>query len=502
MNAAIEPQLSEATKAFLAEEHRSLIGNEWVASDGGDNIPVFNPATGQQIAEHDGASEQDVDTAVEAARAAFRGPWSRMSPADRAKLIWRLADLMDENATTIRELEILNNGMPMIAAQLGSNVFAPDYLRYCAGWATKILGDTIPTSRPPMDPNTETLVYTLKEPIGVVGAIIPWNHPGSMMSLKLGPALATGCTIVLKVAELTPLTNFFMAKLAVEAGFPPGVINVISGLGERSGAALARHNDVDKIAFTGSTAVGKEIVKASVGNLKRVTLELGGKSPFVVMPDANIDQAVAAAIPAAFFLSGQNCMAGTRLYLHARIHDEFVEKLIAGVNALKVGSGFDPEVFIGPLISEPQRERVLGYIRSAESEGAEIAAGGRATGESGYFVEPTVALNTTQSMKVVREEVFGPVLSVRKFDTEDLDEIAAEANDTIYGLSGSVWTQNISTGHRLVSRIDSGQVSINCHAAIDPATPFGGNKQSGWGREFGKEGLQPYLKTKAVSVAL
>ena len=496
------PQLSDTTRAFLDQHHRSLIANEWVSSDGGDHIPVFNPATGEQIAEHDGASEADVDRAVEAARAAFEGPWSRMSPADRAKLIWRLADLMDENATTICELEILNNGMPMIAAQLGSAVFAPDYLRYCAGWATKILGDTIPTSRPPMNPEEETLVYTLKEPIGVVGAIIPWNHPGSMMSLKLGPALATGCTIVLKVAELTPLTNFFVGKLAVKAGFPPGVINIVSGLGERAGAALAKHDDVNKIAFTGSTAVGKEIVKASVGNLKRVTLELGGKSPFVVMPDADIDKAVAAAIPAAYFLSGQNCMAGTRLFLHDRIHDEFAEKLVAGVNSLKVGSGFDPEAFIGPLISQKQRERVLGYIDSARNEGAEIAAGGNATGDAGYFVEPTVALNTTQDMTVVREEVFGPVLSVRRFDTEDLEEIAQEANDTIYGLSGSVWTKNVSTAHRLVRRIDSGQVSINCHAAIDPATPFGGNKQSGWGREFGKEGLQPYLKTKAVSVAL
>jgi len=322
------------------------------------------------------------------------------------------------------------------------------------------------------------------------------------MALKLGPALATGCTLVLKVAELTPLTNFFMARLAVEAGFPPGVINVISGYGERAGAALANHPDVDKIAFTGSTAVGREIIKASAGNLKRVSLELGGKSPVVVMPDANIDQAVAGAIPAAFFLSGQNCMAGTRLFLHSRIHDEFVDKLNVGVSMLKVGSGFDPEAFIGPLISERQRRRVLGYIDAARAEGAEIITGGEATGDQGFFVQPTIAANTTQDMQVVREEVFGPVLSVRRFDSEDLDEIAAQANDTIYGLSGSVWTQNISTAHRLVKRIDSGQVSINCHAAIDPATPFGGNKQSGWGREFGKEGLQPYLKTKAVSVML
>ena len=500
--AAASIHLNAGTKRFLDEPHRLLINNEWVATDGGDTIAVHDPATGLQIAEHEGASEADVDRAVAAARAALTGPWSKLSPADRGKLLWKLADLMDQNAATICELEVLNNGMPMIAAQLGSTVFAPDYLRYCAGWATKILGNTIPTSRPPMDPDGESLVYTLKEPIGVVGAIIPWNHPGSMMALKLGPALATGCTLVLKVAELTPLTNFFMARLAVEAGFPPGVINVISGYGERAGAALANHPDVDKIAFTGSTAVGKEIIKASAGNLKRVSLELGGKSPVVVMPDANIDKAVAGAIPAAFFLSGQNCMAGTRLFLHARIHDEFIDKLTAGVGMLKVGSGFDPEAFIGPLISERQRQRVLGYIDAARAEGADIIVGGQATGERGYFVQPTVAANTTRDMQVVREEVFGPVLSVRRFETEDLDAIAAEANDTIYGLSGSVWTQNISTAHRLVKRIDAGQVSINCHAAIDPATPFGGNKQSGWGREFGKEGLQPYLKTKAVSITL
>jgi phenylacetaldehyde dehydrogenase len=502
MAAAMTPTLSTPTQAFLDQEHRLLINNEWVATEGGETIAVHDPATGLQITEHQGASENDVDRAVAAARAALNGPWSRMSPADRGKLLWRLADLMEEHAQTICELEVLNNGMPMMAAQIGSTVFAPDYLRYCAGWATKILGDTISTSRPPMDPNSETLVYTLKEPIGVVGAIIPWNHPGSMMTLKLGPAMATGCTLVLKVSELTPLTNFFMAQLAVEAGFPPGVINVISGYGERAGAALANHPDVDKIAFTGSTAVGKEIIRASAGNLKRVTLELGGKSPVVVMPDADIDKAVAGAIPAAFFLSGQNCMAGTRLFLHSAIHDEFVDKLTAGVGMLKIGSGFDPESFIGPLISARQQQRVLGYIDAARRDGAEIVAGGNATGEHGFFVEPTVATGTTQSMQVVREEVFGPVLSVRRFDTDDLDEIAAEANDTVYGLSGSVWTQNITTAHRLVKRIDSGQVSINCHAAIDPATPFGGNKQSGWGREFGKDGLQPYLKTKAVTVML
>lgn len=502
MAAALEVPVTEETRSFLASEHGLLIDNEWVTATQGDRLPVINPATGEQIAEAAGASATDIDRAVAAARTAFNGPWAKFSPAERARLIWKLADLMEAHGQTICELEVLDNGMPMFAAQVGALQFATSYLRYYAGWATKILGDTIPTSRPPMDPDAENLVYTLKEPIGVVGAIIPWNAPAPMMALKLGPALATGCTMVLKVAELTPLTNLFMAKLLVEAGFPPGVVNVLPGYGETAGAALASHPDVDKIAFTGSTQVGKEIVRASAGNLKRVTLELGGKSPVVVMGDADVDKAVAGAIPAAFFLSGQNCMAGTRLFLHKNIEDEFLTKLTRGVQALKVGSGFDPEVIIGPLISERQRERVLGLIDSAKADGAEIVTGGHATGERGFFVQPTVAARTTPDMRVVQEEVFGPVLSVRTFDTHDPDEIAAEANATIYGLSGSVWTRDLSTAHRLVKRIDSGQVSINCHAAIDPATPFGGNKQSGWGREFGREGLEPYLKTKAVSVLL
>lgn len=502
MTAAAEAVLSEETRRFVAAEHQLLINNEWVAARGGDRIPVIDPATGDQVAEAEGASAADIDRAVAAARTALNGPWSRMSPADRGRLIWKLADLMEAHGQTLCELEVLDNGMPMFAAQVGALQFATNYLRYYAGWAGKILGDTIPTSRPSPDPDAENLVYTLREPVGVVGAIIPWNAPAPMMAVKLGPALATGCTLVLKVAELTPLTNLFMARLLVEAGFPPGVVNVLPGYGHTAGAALAQHPDVDKVAFTGSTEVGKEIVRASAGNLKRITLELGGKSPVVVMDDADVDRAVAGAIPAAFFLSGQNCMAGTRLLLHKKIEAEFLDKLTQGVRALKVGSGFDPEVIIGPLISDQQRQRVLGLIDAARSEGAEILTGGAATGERGFFVQPTVAAGTTSQMRVVQEEVFGPVLSVRTFDTCDVDEIAAEANATVYGLSGSVWTKDLSVAHRLVKRIDAGQVSINCHAAIDPATPFGGNKQSGWGREFGKEGLEPYLKTKAVSVAL
>jgi phenylacetaldehyde dehydrogenase len=345
------------------------------------------------------------------------------------------------------------------------------------------------------------LTYTKREPIGVVGAIIPWNAPIAMAILKIAPSLAAGCTIILKPAELAPLTSMKLADIAKEAGVPDGVFNVVNGTGPEVGAALSEHMNIQKVSFTGSTGVGQTIAKAAAGsNLKKVTLELGGKSPVVVFPDANMEKVIPSICRAAFFLQGQNCMAGTRLLVHKDVADAVIEGVVAALAFWKVGDGFQPDTLIGPLISATQRDRVMSFIEAGKAEGARLVTGGNAVGEKGYFVEPTVFADCKPDMTIVQEEIFGPVLSVLTFDTYDLDEIAQLANDNIYGLSGSVWTQDISRAHKLVSMIDSGQVSINCHAAVDPAIPFGGNKMSGWGREFGKEGLEPFLKTKATTV--
>jgi phenylacetaldehyde dehydrogenase len=377
--------------------------------------------------------------------------------------------------------------------------YASDFLRYYAGWATKFHGHTIPVS-PAGVANGESLTYTRREPIGAVGAIIPWNAPIAMFVLKLAPALATGCTLVIKPSEMTPLTALKMCDLIKEAGIPDGVVNVVPGYGEVAGAALARHDDIAKIAFTGSTAVGKKIVESALGNLKKVTLELGGKSPVVVFPDADIQAVIPGAVRAAFFLQGQNCMAGTRLFVHEKVFDEVIEGIAAIANSMKIGPGLDPSNQLGPLISAQQRETVMKYIQSGKDEGATLICGGEALPGKGFFVQPTIFTHPNQDITIAREEIFGPVLFAQPFGDGDLESIAAEANKSIYGLSGSVWTKDISVGLKMASLIDSGQVSINCHAAVDPAIPFGGNKMSGWGREFGKEGLDPYLKTKSTTV--
>ncbi len=497
--AALPPNLSKATLDFLARKHGHFIGGQWRQSASGETMDIYDPATGGNIAVCAAGGAADIDAAVKAARAAFNGPWSKFTAAQRGAALWKISELVQQNFQQLVELEILDNGLPMPLAQYVCGMFVPEFFRYYAGWPTKIEGATIPAAPQGKLPG-EALSFTLREPIGVVGAITPWNSPLPMIMLKIAPALATGCTMVLKPAELTPLTAMRLAELIQEAGVPDGVINVVNGYGETAGAALAAHPDVDKIAFTGSTEVGRLIVKAAVGNLKKVTLELGGKSPVVIFPDADLDLAIPGAARACFFLQGQNCMAGTRLFVHEKVHDKVVAGVAAAASAMKIGSGFDPTSEFGPLISAEARDRVSGFVEAGRKEGGEVVCGGKAPSRPGYFYEPTVLSRMTGEMTPVKNEIFGPVLCVQSFRDGDLDEVARQANSTVYGLSGSVWTRDIGTAMQMVRKIDSGQVSVNMHAALDPAMPFGGNKQSGWGREFGKEGLDAYLKTKGVTV--
>jgi phenylacetaldehyde dehydrogenase len=490
--------ISPETQAFLDRDHQIYINGQWTTAHG-DKIPIIDPATEAQISTVTLANEADADAAVSAARRAFKGEWSKMTAHHRTRLMLRLADLVDENIQTLAELEVLDNGQPLELAKYTIAGFGAEFIRYYAGWASKVHGKTIPVS--PMGvPNGESLSYTRREPVGVVAAIIPWNAPIAMFVLKLAPALATGCTLVVKPSEMTPLTALMMCDLIKQAGFPDGVVNVLPGYGHVTGAALSGHPDVNKVAFTGSTEIGKKIVQSALGNLKKVTLELGGKSPVVVFPDADIAAVTTGAVRAAFFLQGQNCMAGTRLFVHESIFEQVTQGIAAIATSMKLGPGLDPTTQLGPLISAQQHERVMGYIQSGKDSGAELICGGNSPDRKGFFVEPTIFAHTNQDIQIAREEIFGPVLYAQPFTDTDLESVAAEANKTIYGLSGSVWTKDISIGLKMASLIDSGQVSVNCHAAVDPAIPFGGNKMSGWGREFGEEGLDPYLKTKATTV--
>ncbi|MBM4196472.1 MAG: aldehyde dehydrogenase family protein [Gammaproteobacteria bacterium] len=500
MNAVLQSHSPSATaREFLARRHRLFIGGQWVDPAEKADIEVFDPATEERLATVPRGGPKDIDRAVAAARKAFEGEWSKINSHDRSKLLFRLADLIDANMNLAVELEVLDNGMPRMVAHYSIAKFGADYIRYYGGWCTKILGETIPVS--PQDaPNGESLTYTRREPIGVVGAIIPWNAPMIMAILKIAPALAAGCTVVLKPAELTPLTALLLGDLIRQAGIPDGVVNIVPGYGHDAGAALAAHDGVDKVAFTGSTEVGKKILLAAAGNLKRVTLELGGKSPFVVFPDADLGRVIPGAARGAFFLQGQNCMASTRLFIHEDVFEKVTRGIAQLASSFRLGPGLAQDSDLGPLISGEQRERVMGYIDAGRKSGAELLCGGDAPPGKGHFVRPTLFARTSMDMKIAREEIFGPVLCAQSFSDSDLKAVAAEANRTIYGLSGSVWTRDISTAHRMVNLIDSGQVSINCHAAVDPAIPFGGNRQSGWGREFGREGLDPYLKTKATTV--
>ncbi len=485
---------------FISQTRKMLINGKWVEAASGQTFATYNPATGDVLAHVAEGNHEDIDRAVNAARAAFEtGRLSRLTPSERGRLIWKLADLLEENLEEFAELESLDNGKPLKIARVADVPLAVDLFRYMAGWATKIEGNTIPISVP-YAPGAKFLAYTLREPVGVVGQIIPWNFPLLMAAWKLGPALATGNTIVLKPAEQTPLTALRLGELIQEAGFPDGVVNIVPGYGETAGAALSAHPGVDKVAFTGSTEVGKLILQAAAGNLKKVSLELGGKSPNVVFADVDLDAAIAGAASAIFFNHGQCCCAGSRLYVENSVFNKVVEGVAEHAKKINVGSGQDDSTDMGPLVSAEQLNRVCGYLESGFSEGAKAVVGGGRHGDKGYFVKPTVLVNTNEKMKVVQEEIFGPVVAAIPFS--DPAELVTQANDSVYGLAAGIWTRDIQKAHRLASRLRAGTVWINCYNIFDAALPFGGYKQSGWGREMGHEVLEQYTEVKAVCTAL
>lgn len=496
----MNPDIQPETAAFLAAGHRLLIGGEWVSPRSGGSLETVNPATERPLAQFTPAGHDDIDDAVAAARQALEsGPWPAMGPAQRGELLWRLADAVETRGRIFAELETLDNGMPMATVAVHAPALAVKMLRYYAGWPGKITGDTLSTEARP-DGRRPPLTFTRKEPVGVVGQVIPWNYPLGMAVLKLGPALAAGCTVVLKPDEHTPLSALLLGELVREVGFPPGVVNIVPGTGAQAGAALVDHPGVDKVAFTGSTETGRSIVRAATGNLKRVSLELGGKAPFIVFPDADLERATAMAARFAFFLQGQNCQCASRLFVHRDVYDQVLEGVVAIAKAMKIGPGWEPDTQLGPLISAGQLERVAGYVASGVAEGAELAAGGARPDRTGYFFEPTVFTGTAREMRIVREEIFGPVVCVQAFADADPAAVSELANDTPYGLVASVWTRDLARAHELAERIKAGVVGINHHGGGDVYAPFGGYKESGWGREFGADSVEMYLETKTVVV--
>ena len=472
---------------------KMLIDGKWMDSASGKTFDTINPTTGEPITRVAEGDKEDVNRAVAAARRAFEGgPWKKMSARERGRLLYKLADLMEQHIDELAALETLDNGKPISDSRNIDLPLVIECYRYYAGWADKIEGRTIPVSGP-------YFTYTRHEPVGVVGQIIPWNFPLLMQAWKWAPALAAGCTVVLKPAEQTPLSALRVGELAMEAGFPPGVVNIVPGFGE-AGAAISEHMDVDKVAFTGSTEVGKLVMQAAGrSNLKRVTLELGGKSPNIVLSDADLDAAVEGSFFGLFFNQGQCCCAGSRLFVQSEIYDEFVERVLARTARQKLGDPFDPATTQGPQVSEEQFDKVLGYIRSGRDTGAKLLAGGNRWGERGYFIEPTIFGDVKDDMKIAQEEIFGPVLSIMRFD--DVEEAIARGNRTAYGLAAAVWTRDGAKAHRIAAGLKAGTVWINCFDVFDTAAPFGGFKQSGMGRELGEYALSNYTEVKTVTMA-
>lgn len=494
MAPAAKPDLLPAAARFLAGPAKQLlIDGKWRPAQSGKTFETYNPATEEVIGHAAAGDASDVDLAVKAARRALAdASWAHISPHARADYLFKIANIVEAHAEELAQLETLNNGVPLSITR-GFAASVASTFRYFAGWCTKIYGETNPS-------DGNTFNYTLREPVGVCGQIIPWNGPLMMAAWKLAPALACGNTVVLKPAEQTPLTAVRLGELILETGLPAGVVNIITGFGETAGAAISNHPDIDKVAFTGSTEVGKLILKASTGNLKRVTLELGGKSPNVIFPDADLDRAAATAVGAFCMMSGQVCIAGTRIFVHEKIYDDFVGRLVAAAKTYTVGDPFDPATIMGPLVSREQFARVTSYFDVGRADGAQLKLGGETWGGKGYFVKPTIYAGVNNDMRIAREEIFGPVAAAIPF--KDENDAILQANNTHYGLGAAVWTRDISRAHKVARALKAGSVWINTYAQVDPVSPFGGYKQSGIGRELGRHVIDAYTEVKSVYAKL